>query len=109
MKVVVQSGSRHSLSRRDAEAVLASLPRSWGAQVDKIVLVHGERLEASFHRKEQVLALHCPWEPSSQRNKATVVAVLVQALADASGTKLPDGLVARCQEAVSVSREDSQP
>ena len=107
MKVVVQNGSRHSLSRRDAEAVLACLPRSWGAQVDKVVLAHGERLEARFHRKEQVLALHCPWEPSSQRDKATVVAVLVQALADASGMGLPEGLVARCPEAVSMSREDS--
>lgn len=100
MKIVVQNGSRHCLSRKDVEAVLGCLPESWGFSISRVILAKGDELKTTFHAKERVLALYCPWEPEGQRDRTAAIAILVTGLAQAARSEFPDELIALCQEAV---------
>ena len=59
MKVVVQNGCEHVLSRKDVEAVLSKLPVRLSRVVNTIALCQGDisGLEFSFHKKEKTLEL----------------------------------------------------
>jgi len=62
MKVVVQNGATHGLSRREIESIVPLLPVSWSRCVKRIVLCQGQtaNVEISFHPKEHVLGLYWP-------------------------------------------------
>jgi len=78
MKVIVQNGAQHALSRRIVEAMLEHIP--WQRGVENISLCSGEFLAASFHKKERSLSLIWPFrEPHPE--KAVAIELLVAALA----------------------------
>jgi hypothetical protein len=71
MKVTVQNGAAHGLSRRDVEAVIPLLPASWSNRVDQLVLYQGESaaVKASFYPKKKLLGLF--WAmPTESASKA---------------------------------------
>lgn len=96
MKVVVQNGSNHCLSRAELESMTRLFPESWDSAVNQLLLAQGKDLATSFHRKERVLCLYCPPSPSDSRDKARAVMCLLQGFASITGRDLPDGLEARC-------------
>lgn len=100
MKIVVQNGSRHCLSRKDVEAILSCIPESWKSKVNQVLLVKGDALRTSFHAKERALVLHCPWEPKDQRAKAAATEILLRGLAELSRDELRYDFVTECQECV---------
>lgn len=100
MKVVVQNGANHCLSRRDAESVARCLPRAWDSRIGQILLAAGNSLSTSFHPKERVVCLYCPQSPEAARDKREAVSQLLRALASAAGAELTDRLELECQEAV---------
>ncbi len=102
MKVVVQNGAKHCLSRKDAEAILACVPESWSSHVAQVLLAYGDRLTTSIHAKERIVVLHCPWEPASARDKGKVASLLVEALAEAAGAELSEDVERACRDAVAM-------
>lgn len=100
MKVVVQNGARHWLSRRDAEAVIAQLPESWSNDVRRVALVRGEDVSTYFHSQSRSLSLYSPSYEESEVDKPAAVSFLLHGLANAIGRTLPDGLESRCRELV---------
>lgn len=100
MKVVIQNGANHCLSRKDAESVVSRLPHAWSSCVSQVLLAAGSLPSTSFHPKERVVCLYCPASPAAGRDKRLAVSLLLQALAGAAGAELPDELVAECQGAI---------
>jgi len=96
MKVVVQNGANHCLSRRDAEAVVRRLPAAWSSNVRQVLLAAGNTLSTSFHPKEGVLCLYCPAAPTTARDKNQAVLQLLRGAAGAAGVEVPDGLMQEC-------------
>ncbi len=101
MKVVVQNGANHCLSRRDAEAIVALLPESWHTRIRKLLFARGACLGTSFHRKESVF---CLYSPLGFSDKQQAVAVLVRGIADALGTDVPEDLLVSASMAVRSTR-----
>jgi hypothetical protein len=81
MKITVQNGAAHGLSRRDLEAVIPLFPASWMRCVKQVVLYQGagEALRASYYPKDQILGLFWP-APGSQATKQQAVTELLLAL-----------------------------
>jgi hypothetical protein len=100
VKVVVQNGANHCLSRKDAELVASLLPRSWSSSVQQVLLAGGDSLSTSFHPKERVLCLYCPSGPAQARNKGLAVYRLLHALAAAAGAEVSESLERDCMAAV---------
>ena len=96
MKVVVQNGSNHCLSRSEVETMTSLFPKSWDSVVKQLVLGQGPTLTTSFHKKERLLWLYCPPPPSDARNKTLLLTCLLQGLSRAVGHDLPDGLETKC-------------
>ena len=82
MKLVVQNGCRHILSRKDVESALLMLPPGWGTRVQKVVLYQGQesRVYVTFYAKEGALGLFCP-EEHAGLNKAAALEELFLAFA----------------------------
>ena len=102
MKVVIQNGANHCLSRKDAESVVSLLPRSWSSNVSQVLLAAGSSLSTSFHPKERVICLYCPSSPAAARDKRRAVSLLLEAIAATAGAELPEELETKCQEVVNV-------
>jgi hypothetical protein len=83
MKVLVQNGANHCLSRREVEAMLPFFPTTWASAVDTILLSHGSSstLVAKYYPKARELSLECPEEPQGARDKTRAVTELLVALA----------------------------
>ncbi|MFZ2266818.1 MAG: hypothetical protein WAV95_04490 [Azonexus sp.] len=84
MKVIVQNGAVHALSRQEVEAMVRAFPKAWSHRVKSIVLYQGNELEArvSFHPKEQIIGLHGPSASTvSPQSKAKAIEALLPALA----------------------------
>jgi hypothetical protein len=81
MKVTVQNGAAHGLTRRDVEAIIPLLPASWARCVEQIVLYQGEtpQLRASFYPKQKTLGLFWP-VPSESASKEEGLQELLLAL-----------------------------
>ena len=81
MKVTVQNGASHGLSRRDVEAMLLLLPASWSSGVRQIVLYQGDtcQLKSVFYPKEKLLRVFWPM-PAESASKADGVRELLIAL-----------------------------
>lgn len=62
MKVTVQNGAAHGLSRRDVEAIIPLLPNSWATQIEQIILYRGQDpgVSAAFYPKKHMLGLFWP-------------------------------------------------
>jgi hypothetical protein len=62
MKITVQNGSAHGLSRREVESIVPLLPSSWSRFVAQITLYQGttSALKVEFYQKEKTLGLFWP-------------------------------------------------
>lgn len=81
MKVTVQNGAAHGLSRKEVEAMVQVFPVAWARLVKSIVLYQGEAdIDVSFHPKEQIVGLYWP-AVSVGHSKAEAIEVLLVALA----------------------------
>ena len=81
MKVTVQNGAAHGLSRRDVETIIPLVPASWSAAVHQIVLYQGDSpdLKSAFYPKNKLLGLFWP-APAESASKADGVQELLVAL-----------------------------
>lgn len=81
MKVVVQNGCDHVLSRKDVEAVMLKLPARLNRSVNTVGLSQGDEngIELSFHKKEMSLELFSPRNVESI-SKGEALALLVVGL-----------------------------
>jgi hypothetical protein len=86
MKVIVQDGATHSLSRKQAEAIIGLLRASWITAIDSLTLYQGN--EEAFHVKHypKARAVGMFWPPSShpQPTAAEATKELLVALAIAT-------------------------
>jgi len=81
MKVTVQNGATHGLSRKEVEAMVRVFPAAWSHLVKSIVLYQGGAdIDVSFHPKEQTVGLYWP-SLSVDPSKAEAIEVLLVALA----------------------------
>jgi hypothetical protein len=83
MKVVVQNGASHGLTRKQAESLVALLPPSLGEAVKSLTLyqAEGPALEFRHYPKEQSLGMFWPSSPHAQPLVAEAVRELLVALA----------------------------
>ena len=67
MKVVVQNGAAHGLTRREVEAVIPLFPSGWSKSVEQITLYQGqsESVSAVFYPKKRALGLFWPADVAS--------------------------------------------
>ena len=97
MKVTVQNGANHGLSRAEVEAMLHHLPGSWNRSVDAIVLYEHQEPEfrCRYYEKEKKLGLFWPSNDHNQPTKSKAVDEMLIALsAIANRGSLPDRLSA---------------
>ena len=83
MKVVVQNGVRHALSRQDAEAMVQLFPSSWGKAVKSITLYQTNegRVSVGYHSKEKAIGLYWPREANQLHSKSSAIDELLIAMA----------------------------
>jgi hypothetical protein len=94
MKVTIQTGSVHGLTRSEVEAMIPLFPQSWKRVVKQIVLYQGNEnaLKAKFYPKEQLLGLFWP-SPAGTATKSDGVEELLLSLAVAEERgELPERL-----------------
>jgi len=82
MKVVVQNGAPHTLSRRQVEAMAALMPAAWREHVDQIAICSGPQLTVAFHSKVRAFSLIC----SREGSVAEAVDALIAGLAVSAET-----------------------
>ena len=82
MRVTVQNGANHGLSRKEAEAVVRLLPSSLRSVAKSLVLYRtgDPAIRVSFHPKEQIVGWHWPVELASTPSKSKAVEELLVAL-----------------------------
>ena len=108
MKVVVQNGAAHGLSRRDVEAIVPLLPAAWSQHVKQVVLYQGQAsvIETSFYPKAHVLGLFWP-VPMEAASKAEGLRELLLAFSvSAERGELPARMPAALRERHLASLED---
>ena len=86
MKVIVQNGATHTLSRKQAEAIVALFPASWIKSVDSLTLYqgNGESLHVEHYPKARTIGLFWPSSSHQQPTAAEVTQELLVALAIAT-------------------------
>lgn len=83
MKVIVQNGAHHGLSRHETEQVVQLFPAKWSRVVKSIVLYQGTDKEISvrFYSKSQVVGIFWPSKSAEQPTKSEAVENLLIAVA----------------------------
>ena len=86
MKVIVQNGATHTLSRKQAEAIVSLFPASWTKSVHSLTLYqgNGESLHVEHYPKARAVALFWPSLSHPQPTAAEATKELLVALAIAS-------------------------
>jgi hypothetical protein len=94
MKVTVQNGAAHGLSRRDVETIIPLVPASWSGGVRQIVLYQGDSsdLKAVFYPKKKLLGLFWPVPAESASKPDGVQELLVALSVVAERRELPERL-----------------
>ena len=117
MKVTVQNGAAHGLSRRDLEAIIPLFPASWARGVTQVALYQGSEAEVrtTFYPKAQLLGLFWPALDSRATKEQAVTELLLALSVIEERGELPaqlaaslrkrhlhalDGLRALCDEAM---------
>ncbi|MTW10505.1 hypothetical protein GM658_07795 [Pseudoduganella eburnea] len=81
MKITIQNGATHPLSRREIESIVCLFPAAWSYAVDAIVLYQGgSELTAKLYARERKIGLFWPLTPT-YHTKADAIEVLLVALA----------------------------
>ena len=102
MKVTVQNGAAHGLSRRDVESIVPLLPPVWSKSVAQITLYQGSipAAEVKFYPKEKILGLFWP-TPSDSISKSQGLNELLLALSVISEHgHLPTRLLHQCGKSI---------
>ena len=83
MKVTVQNGASHGLSRNDVERLVLLFPPAWSSLVKAIVLYQGSEpsIVVSFYPKSGTIGLFWPPKSAPQPSKSEAVEELLVALA----------------------------
>jgi hypothetical protein len=94
MKVTVQNGAAHGLSRRDVEAMIPLFPMSWSSCVQQIVLYQGDTpaLKSAFYPKKKLLGFFWPVPVEAASKSEGVQELLVALSVVAERGELPDRL-----------------
>ena len=93
MKVIVQNGATHTLSRKQAEAIVALFPASWIKSVDSLTLYqgNGESLHVAHYPKARAVGLFWPSlsHPRPTAAEATQELLVAMAIATKRGNLPP--------------------
>jgi hypothetical protein len=83
MKVTVQNGSLHGISRSELEAMVPLFPEAWSNAVNSIVLCQAAdpMFRVTYHPKERVAGLHWPASAEVPPTKEEALAELLVSLA----------------------------
>lgn len=94
MRVTVQNGARHGLSRLEVEAIVPLFPASWSKRVDQIVLYQSvfDDLTVSYHPQQRVMGLHGPRPKEASTKEEGVQELLVAMSVVAELGELPQRL-----------------
>jgi hypothetical protein len=82
MKLVIQNGCRHTLTRKEFESMLAFLAPSWSKRVNSIAFYSGAEpfLRTQYFEKEKVLGLFWPKEQSDIDEKRQAIQEIIASL-----------------------------
>lgn len=88
MKVVIQNGCAHALSRKEIESMVGLFPDTWSKNVKTIALYQGKDpgIFANYFRKEQILGLYSPKESKNKEAKIQAVQEMIIALECIAGS-----------------------
>ena len=91
MKVTVQNGAAHGLSRREVEAIIPLFPPAWSTPVQQIVLYQGQGddVSAAFYPEKHLLGLFWPVDVASVSKAAGLEELLVALSVVAERGELP--------------------
>lgn len=83
MRVTVQNGAAHGLSRDDVERMVQCFPSGWSRLVKSIVLYQGTEtgISVSFYPKEGIIGLFWPAKSAEPPSKAEAIDKLLVAMA----------------------------
>lgn len=82
MKLVIQNGCRHTLTRKEFEPMLALLAPSWSKRVNTIAFYSGVEpcLRTQYFEKEKVLGLFWSKELSDTNEKRLAIREIITSL-----------------------------
>ena len=81
MKIIVQNGCSHSLSRSEVESIVSIFPSGWRKHVSSIVLYQSKgEIKTRYYKKEQTLGLFGPMKPVVPQIKVLLIQELLIAL-----------------------------
>ena len=81
MKITVQNGATHGLSRKEVEAMACLFPSSWSRSVKSITLYQGGTgITTKFYDSKGIMGLFWPATPTGH-TKAQAIEALLLALA----------------------------
>ncbi|MDB5967474.1 MAG: hypothetical protein JWQ72_3974 [Polaromonas sp.] len=94
MKVTIQNGAAHGLSRRDVETIVPLFPETWSAVVQQIVLYQakGPNVNAKFFPKAQLLGFFWPVDVESVSEANGLEELLVALSVAAETGEIPEKL-----------------
>jgi hypothetical protein len=94
MKVTVQNGAAHGLSRRDVETIIPLFPEAWSNLVQQIVLYQakGPNVSAAFYPKAHTLGFFWPADVESISKARGLEELLVALSVAAERGELPGNL-----------------
>lgn len=95
MRVTVQNGANHGLTRAEAEKVVSFLPEALSRSVKSLTLYQGSEpgIKISFHPKEKVVGVYWPSPSYPFPTKAEALEELLIALSIiAENGKLPESI-----------------
>lgn len=94
MKVTVQNGAAHGLSRRNVESIIPLFPRAGLTPVQQIVLYQGrgKNVSALYYPEARLLGLFWPVDAASVSKAAGLEELLVALSVVAERGKLPTHL-----------------
>ena len=83
IKVTVQNGTHHGLSRAEANAIVKYFPAAWGKIVTDVVLYQSEgaKLHCEYFEKSRLLGVFWPGEQYAQPDKSEAIDEMLVALA----------------------------
>lgn len=84
MKVTIQNGSNHGLSRAIVEKALIDIPRAWEQRVSEVVIcaTTSETPVVRFHRKERALSVEGPCGTASPVDALTEMLIVLSLISE---------------------------
>ena len=100
MKITIQNGAAHGLSRRDLEAIIPLFPKAWAASIQQIVLYQGQGpgVRAEFYPKKQLLGFFWPADVASVSKMDGLEELLVALSVASERGEIPEHLAKATRE-----------